>query len=1459
MLVTFTTGTGARDLKLHLTLEGRATATDVAVSMDGEATLDQLAEALRPYQPSPGSLVGRIGALAGKQRVSDAGLRQAERLSTEDRPPVRGSRTHFELAVVGGLAGGQSVSLTKDQVVVGRVAPADLVIDDPAVSARHLSLSEGGRGLVITDLGSTNGTRVNGAALKGELPLGEGDVIQLGGTALLVREAPPADAAMSDEPSGTLAYNRPMRIRRPLRPVKVQLPKAPNDQRSSQGIPLTAVLSPVVLGVVGAVVYRRPEALLLAFISPVLALVNRSNQRKARQRERHGEVGAYRRAHADATAKAAASQRRLAQERRIAWPDPTAIVQFATTPNRRLWERRSDDSDALDVRIGLADRPVGVEVAASGEEPVEPTAPAAPVIVRLRRIGVLGIAGPAGPAGALARSVVLQLAVLHSPRNLSIVLLRPDGPSCGWAWFRWLPHAQPADGPTALVGNSTATRSARVKELVKLIEDRTEAKRAGMRDEIWQSEVVVVIDGARHLRTVPGLTKILRDGPGVGVYAVAVDTESAYLPEEGRAEVVFGDDGVHVEVVIAGEDPISEVAADGVLFDAADAAARALAPVRDASGEGSDLLPARVRFADLLRIDLDDPEAIAAHWRVRAHSTRSCVGADSDGPFELDIDFKADGPHALIVGTTGAGKSEFLRTFLVGLALNNRPEAMNLVLIDFKGGGAFSAFETLPHTVGFVTNLDAGETQRALVSLDAELERRQRELRELGADNLEAAWAADPEAAGRRHLARLIIAIDELAELVDELPDFVPGLIRIARVGRSLGVHLVLATQRPSARTVTPEMRTNTALRVALRVNDRGDSTDVIDAPDAASIAKSLVGRGFVRTERRGLVQFQTALSSGPRAGTAIVAGPPTVTAVEWSAIGAPLPEKRGTARSGEAATDLDAIVGLLRKAGDLLSVERSPSPWLPPLPRAITVDLASTGSGGGPAGALLPAVIGREDLPAEQRQRDALWALDRDGNIGIMGAARSGRTTALRTMLTALASSASPSDVHIYCLDFGNGGLLPLRDLPHCGAVALRTEPERVERLLDKLTEELRRRQEVLARQGVADIAEQRRRASMGKRLPYVVAALDRWDSFQADFSADALTHVRDGVLRLVREGLGAGMRFVITGDAAMDTHRVAQTFERRLVLRLSNRQDYKRLIGLDPKRLPEELAPGRGYWAEGLVECQVGMLGTDVSGEAQGEAVREVARQVMSRWPAAERHNVAMRVDVLPTSIDIDDVWEQAAPTGPLWVLVGVGGDDVAPIGVDLGTDGPGFVIGGPPKSGRSSLLLTLATSVLRTGANVLVLTPRASPLTSLAEKPGVLGVHTGLDLDVDALMAQLEQSDQPVLVVADDAEQLVGTQAEGVLEAALALPGRRALALSGRIDELSNLSRGFVPKARRSEQGVLLSPTTVLHQGLLGLRLQRSQLGKQHAGRGFMNLHGVATMVQVPSATGGGPTRR
>ncbi len=613
-------------------------------------------------------------------------------------------------------------------------------------------------------------------------------------------------------------------------------------------------------------------------------------------------------------------------------------------------------------------------------------------------------------------------------------------------------------------------------------------------------------------------------------------------------------------------EPVHDVLLDQVDAMWAEEVARSLAPVRDASGEEGDaVIPKFVRYVDLAGIDLDRNDDVVAHWTRGGRSTEALVGMSMDGPFSLDL--KADGPHALVAGTTGAGKSEFLQTLVVSLALANRPTAVNFVLVDYKGASVFADCERLPHTVGMVTNLDGHLTERALVSLDAELKRRELVLKEMGAPDIDAAWERDADRAEASGMARLVIVIDEFAELVHELPDFVTGLIRIARVGRSLGVHLILATQRPAG-VVSPEMRANTGLRVALRMEDKNDSSEVLEAPHAAGISRSTPGRGFVRSGGRGaLVEFQTARVAGRRKGATVDIPPPRVNPVPWKRLGYPPPVPRRAEEAKGRATDLYALVAMIGQAAVELDIPRSRSPWLAPLPLVFSLPPASSRASA--AMDLMPVVFGTEDVPALQAQHPAVLDVVHGGHLLIAGSARSGRSTALRTLGASLAQSMSPSDLHLYGLDFGNGALLPLTDLPHCDAVVGRSETERVERLIARLTEEVARRQELLARSGQGDIAEQREASSGGDRLAYLVVLVDRWEGFTSQFSLDSGSELPAAVLRLIREGIGVGLRLVIAGDRSLLNDRIASQVEDKLVLRLSDRNDY-RMVNINPRTCP-------------------------------------------------------------------------------------------------------------------------------------------------------------------------------------------------------------------------------------------------------------------------------------------------
>src|SRR5581483_6224643 len=647
--------------------------------------------------------------------------------------------------------------------------------------------------------------------------------------------------------------------------------------------------------------------------------------------------------------------------------------------------------------------------------------------------------------------------------------------------------------------------------------------------------------------------------------------------------------------------------ADQVSVGWADRVARALAPVRDVSRDDADsAIPDSARLLDLIHMPDPHPDLVLMAWQKRGRTTKIPIGISADGPFILDL--SADGPHGLIAGTTGAGKSELLQTIIAVLCVANRPDAMTFVLIDYKGGSAFKDCARLPHTVGMVSDLDGHLTVRALDSLGAELKRREEMLLHSGAKDIEDYWDTKrlrPEL-NLEPMPRLVLIIDEFAAMVAELPDFVDGLIDIARRGRSLGVHLILATQRPAG-VVSADIRANTNLRIALRVTDTNESIDVIDVGDAARIAKSTPGRCYVRSGASAPVAVQSARIGGRRPGASSAMTDTTVTAVPWQALGRPLSRDAAAAAAamlddGTMATDLSVLVDAIAAAANRLGIAEQRSPWLPPLPETVTLDAVPRAPERG-ASDVAPVPFGITDIPARQAREPLTVDLAHGGHLVIAGAPRSGRSTALRTIAGSVAAGCSPADVHIYGLDCGTGALLPLAQLPHCGAVVSRDQNDRVERLLGSLRAEITRRQQVLAAQGFAGVAEQRAAcADPRQRLPWMLLLFDWWEGYAAAYEGYDFGRLIDAMLLILREGPAVGLRAVVTTDRAALMGQVGTVFQRRLVLNLADRDDVT-YAGLNIRSMPAHQPPGRLMFLGGnqMLEAQVALLAEDPAGVAQ------------------------------------------------------------------------------------------------------------------------------------------------------------------------------------------------------------------------------------------------------------------
>ncbi|MGW5239928.1 FtsK/SpoIIIE domain-containing protein [Monashia sp. NPDC004114] len=1021
-----------------------------------------------------------------------------------------------ELSVVGGHGAGRTFQLRRGDHVVGRATSASVCLDDPGVSRAHAVISVGPDAVAIRDLEPTNRSSLDddlvpeaGAILKSSSRL------RVGSTTLSLATEP-RDAGHHRVADGRIQVHRPPRFTQQPAPVEIRFPREPPRPDASRA-PMLAALAPLVLSAGLALALSSPAMLLFALVSPVLLLGQWWSDRRAGR-------SSYRRLMRDhrqelETARAAVRSAVLAEarQRRSEQPDLAAGTAAVRCRTAELWQRRPGDADFLVLRIGTARQRARIMIDGAPEEPV-PDVDDVPIAVDLPRAGVLGLAGQREAVLSMVGAMIAQLAAWHSPRDVHLRVLAASRCNAqDWTWAAYLPHAASSDGGTAEV---PAPGERTFADAITHLAAQVAARQDGSATMTHiPDRTVLVLDGAGELSATPALAELLAGGPAAGILVLCIDRQRDALPTQAAAVVELAGSGATALL------RTQEHAVEGIIPDLPTTSwlhgfARLAAPLVDPTPRvGTAAMPDVVSFRELHAesgLDVTTCDGIIASWASSQGRSSALVGRTGDGPHEIDL--VRDGPHALVGGTTGAGKSELLRALVAGLAVRSRPDDLTFVLVDYKGGSAFGECAALPHVLGVVTDLDEALTRRALTSLDAELRRRERLLARAGASDY-AEYADAPDVCrSRPRLARLVIVVDEFKMLSDELPDFVSGLVRIATVGRSLGLHLVLATQRPAG-AVSADMRANVALRIALRMRDGADSSDVIEAPDAASIGDRAPGRALVRGGDGRLVALQTAYVSGRfDAGGTIGDAPVRVRVVGQcgpAPDGEPRPApdgERRPARDGEhrsyphpAGTELGAVVRAAREAADKIGVTIPESPWLPALPDVIGADHLPSADG-------WAVPLGLADDPAQQRQVVHAWDLDH-GSLGLAGGPRTGRSTALVSIALRLAGRYAVDDLHIHVLQGSPGPCTALARLPHAGAVVDGSDPALVRRVVQRLASD------------EGDTNARRR----------TLVLVDGWDALEHSVSTIDHGVALEELYHLVRDGGRSGLRFAITGGRSM------------------------------------------------------------------------------------------------------------------------------------------------------------------------------------------------------------------------------------------------------------------------------------------------------------------------------------
>ena len=1153
-----------------------------------DATVGDLLDALPDAAQARGIVVdGRFCHV--DLALTEIGLYEGARIQPADGAPEAQELAPavLELRVIAGFDAGRTIPLAPGGVVVGRDADCDLTLSDEGVSRRHLRVqpSPGGLRATVTDLESVNGTWVEGRRIRQPTDVELEAVFEAGDVAFIV--APripglPVDPVRQANLAGTIPFNRPPRTRPPAGDDALVAPEEPKET-SRPRFSFASAFGPLILGVVMVLVLKNILFALFCLLSPVMVIGSWLEQRRQATRTSRGDRRDYEDKMKAFKRDVAARHEEELTRRRASFPDLAEIARRATAPDPRLWERRPSDNDFLALSAGYGEVPFRPRLA----DRHTPGAAAevvlaehgwlqlAPVEIPLAHGGVVGIVGERGQALSLARALLCQAAVLHGPADLTVAVLTEDGGRDDWDWVKWLPHARDAGGAAgrqlAVGTNAGATLAGELAD----------------RDADDPRQVLAVLDSPALIegRGAAGRA-LLRAGEKVSGIVIARTSER--LPaacttvveladEAGEARLLRPQTGQRIDpLLVAGMSP-----------ESARECAVALARFEDADLQlAGGALPAHVGLLSLLGMGEPAAADVRRRWETSSGDTRLVTrfALSEDGP--LDIDLIGDGPHGLVAGTTGAGKSELLRSLVAALAATHSPLRINFVLVDYKGGSAFGECAELPHTVGMVTDLDEQLGERALLSLEAELRYRERVLREHRAtdlieyDRLVAQGGTSPPAP----LPRLLVVIDEFATLASELPDFVPSLVGIAQRGRSLGVHMLLATQRPSG-AVNENIRANTNLRVCLRVQTTQDSSDVIDSPAAAKIPRNQPGRAQVRLGPSELIPVQTALVSGVTAGPAAAA-----VSMEPFVVTGDGDRQNGSDGESSAASDLKRLVGAAGEA--FAAAHPLRRPWLPPLPGHVALDeLLAMGAPralGGDSGLVVPLALA--DDPEAQAQYPIGWNLNA-GNLLLYGIGGSGTTTALSTLALALAETSDPARLHIYVLDFGAGELGALAELPHVGAVIGAAEHERQRRLLRRLRGELgvRRSMDPAARAGA----------------PRIVVLLDGYGAFASehgDIGGDAL---REALARVWADGAELGIHVAIAADrlGAVPT-ALASLAQQRLAFQLADVADYAQ-FGLMRRAIPH-FVPGRAVVGGSAQVIQVARPAGELPEEVTARAAR-------------------------------------------------------------------------------------------------------------------------------------------------------------------------------------------------------------------------------------------------------------
>ena len=916
------------------------------------------------------------------------------------------------------------------------------------------------------------------------------------------------------------------------------------------------------------------------------------------------------------------------------FPTILELTDLVESYNHRIYEKTPLHFDFLYYRLGLGKIPTsydlkyGQQERSGKKDALEEEGyalysrhkkiPDMPIPANLSH-GPVGYIGPRNLVLEQLQLLVMQLATFHSYHDVQFITILPEEEKEQWSWMRWLPHAKLQELNVRGFVYNQRTRDQVLNSLNQILKLRRSQKEEASHKEssLFHPHYVVLVTDEKLILDHIIMEFFTEDPTELGCSLIFVEDVMSSLSENIQTVINIKDRNTGQLVMEEGVLKETDFRLDHFPTDYdKERIARTLAPLNHLQNLKSSI-PDSVTFMEMYGAETFEDLQVSSRWKKNAPYKSLAVPIGlrgQDDLVQLNLHEKAHGPHGLIAGTTGSGKSETIQSYILSLAVNFHPHDVAFLLIDYKGGGRANLFKNLPHLLGTITNLDGVQSMRALASINAEIHRRERLFGEFEVNHINQYQKKFKNGEATEPLPHLFIISDEFAELKVNQPDFIKKLVSIARVGRSLGVHLILATQKPSG-VVDDQIWSNSRFKIALKVADRSDSNEMLHTPDAAEITQT--GRAYLQVGNNEVYElFQSAWSGADYQPEKDDMGIEDHTIYlinelgQYEILNEDLSGLEDADEIKEVPTELDAIVHNIHLLCEEQEIPPVPQPWLPPLKERIALEELEEVQ---PAIAWaqeksLSILLGMADIPQAQKQEAVSINLAKDGHVLLYGSPGTGKTTFLQSAGMDLARKFSPKDLTMYLMDFGTNGLAPLSKLPQVADIMPLDQTEKISKFVRIMEKELNRRKKLLADYGVGTL-ELYRQAS-GQEEQAIVILLDSYEAFKEEAYEAELFKL---LVRISREGLSIGVHLLMTAGRQSNLRaQLYSNFKHQLSLPQNEASEVRTIVGSTSLAMTMEDIKGRALMKREDVD--VIQLALPVPGDNENQVLNNLRQKVAS-----------------------------------------------------------------------------------------------------------------------------------------------------------------------------------------------------------------------------------------------------